>query len=140
MGLDPDGVLESSRGWREWGRHPIINGYASARARLIDAKFTYRLGIHTTPVGRALKYPAIGLERVSRSFQSAHQDLIFRRYTRLHGPHYGPTGRGHQTIAGVSHDDHLARYQGQISRLAVFVDEHMVESERSRAVIFSRKN
>ena len=78
MGLDPEVALEPSRGWREWGRHPIINCYASARTQLIDAKFTHRLGIHTTPVGRALKYPAIGLERVSRRFQGAYQDLLFR--------------------------------------------------------------
>ncbi len=114
----------SSRGWREWGRHSIVNCYASARTQLIDAKFTHRLGIHTTPVGRALKYPAIGLERVSRRFQGAYQDLLFRRYTALHGLHYGPTGRGYQTIAGGSHEDHLARYQGQFSRLAFFADEY----------------
>ena len=124
MGLDPKVALESSRGWREWGRHPIINGYASARTQLIDAKFTHRLGIHTTPVGHALKYPAIGLERVSRRFRNACQDLLFRRYTRLHGLHYGPTGRGYQTIASGSHVDHVARYQGQISRLAFFADEY----------------
>ena len=124
MGLDPEVALESSRGWREWGRHPIINCYASARTQLIDAKFTYRLGIHTTPIGRALKYPAIGLERVSRRLRSAYQDLLFRRYTALHGLHYGPTGRGYQTIAGGSHVDHLARYHGQIPRLAVFADEY----------------
>jgi SAM-dependent methyltransferase len=124
MGLDPEVALESSLGWREWGRHPIINCYASARTQLIDAKFTYRLGIHTTPIGRALKYPAIGLERVSRRFRSAYQDLLFRRYTALHGLHYGPTGRGYQTIAGGSHVDHLARYHGQVSRLAVFADEY----------------
>ena len=124
MGLDPEVALESGRGWREWGRHPIINCYASARTQLIDAKFTYRLGIHTTPVGRALKYPAIGLERVSRRFRNAYQDLLFRRYTRLHGLHYGPTGRGYQTIAPDSHDDHLARYQSQISRLAFFADKY----------------
>ena len=124
MGLDPEVALESSRGWREWGRHPIINCYASARTQLIDAKFTHRLGIQTTPVGRALKYPAIGLERVSRRFRNAHQDLLFRRYTRLHGLHYGPAGRGYQTIASGSHVDHLARYQSQISRLAFFADEY----------------
>jgi SAM-dependent methyltransferase len=124
MGLDPKVALESSCGWREWGRHPIINGYASARTQLIDAKFTHRLGIRTTPVGRALKYPAIGLERVSRRFQGAYQDLLFRRYTALHGLHYGPTRRGDQPITGGSHEDHLARYQGQISRLAVFADEY----------------
>ncbi|CAB4972528.1 MAG: methyltransferase domain-containing protein [Actinobacteria bacterium] len=124
MGLDPEVALESSLGWREWGRHPIINCYASARTQLIDAKFTYRLGIHTTPIGRALKYPAIGLERVSRRLRSAYQDLLFRRYTALHGLHYGPTGRGYQTIAGGSHVDHLARYHGQIPRLAVFAYEY----------------
>ena len=124
MGLDPEVALESSRGWHEWGRHPIINCYASARTQLIDAKFTHRLGIHTTPVGRALKYPSIGLERVSRRFRNAYQDLLFRRYTRLHGLHYGPTGRGYQTIASGSNVDHLARYQGQISRLAFFADEY----------------
>jgi SAM-dependent methyltransferase len=124
MGLDPGVAFVSSRGWREWGRHSIVNCYASARTQLIDAKFTHRLGIHTTPVGRALKYPAIGLERVSRRFQGAYQDLLFRRYTALHGLHYGPTGRGYQTIAGGSHEDHLARYQGQFSRLAFFADEY----------------
>jgi SAM-dependent methyltransferase len=91
---------------------------------LVDAQFTYRVGIHASLMGRVLKYPAIGLERVSRRFRAAYQDLLFRRYTRLHGLHYGPTGRGYQTIAGGSRDQHLARYQGQLSRLAYFADEY----------------
>ncbi len=124
MGLGPNVGLESTGEWREWVRHPIINCYASARMHMIDANFTYRMGINASPIGRALKYPAIGLERVARRLRVAYQDLLFRRYTRLHGLHYGPTGRGYQTIAGGSHEVHLTRYQGQISRLAFFADEY----------------
>ena len=124
MGGTPEVDLESTSGWREWIRHPIINCYASVRIHLVDAQFTYRMGIHTSPLGRVLKYPAIGFERVSRKVRAGYQDLLFRRYTRLHELHYGPTGRGYQTIAGGSHEEHLARYTGQISRLAHFAEEY----------------
>jgi len=124
MGRAPEVDLQVTSGWREWFRHPIINCYASVSTQLIDAKFAYRLGIHRTPVGRALKYPAIGLERVCRRLRIAYQDLLFRRYTRLHGLHYGPKGRGYQTIAAGSHEEHQARYMSQIPRLAYFADEY----------------
>lgn len=75
-----------------------------------------------TPVAQVLKYPAIALERLSRRFRTAHQDLLFRRYTRLHSLHYGPSGRGYQSTASGSHIDRLARYQNQISRLEFFAD------------------
>lgn len=124
MGLDPDDGRRAKVGWRDWGRHPVINCYASTRVHLIDAQFTYRMGIQSSLIGRLLKYPAIGLDRMGRRFRASYHDLLFRRFTRLHGLHYGPTGRGYQTIAGGSYAEHLARYQGQISRLAYFADEY----------------
>jgi len=124
MGISPEVDPQTTGGLGEWLRHPAINLYASSRILLVDAQFTYRMGIHASLIGRALKYPAIGLERVSRRFRVAYQDLLFRRYTRLHGLHYGPTGRGYQSIAGGSHDERLARYKGQLSRLAHFDAEY----------------
>lgn len=113
---------ELKSGRREWVRHPIINIYASMETQLVDAKFMYRQGLWMTPVAQVLKYPAIALERLSRRFRTAHQDLLFRRYTRLHSLHYGPSGRGYQSTASGSHIDRLARYQNQISRLEFFAD------------------
>lgn len=124
MGRTPEVYLQTTVSWREWIRHPVINCYASIRVQLVDAQFTHRMGIHASLIGRVLKYPAIGLERVSRRFRIAYQDLLFRRYTRLHGLHYGPTGRGYRAITGSSHEEHLARYRGQISRVAHFADEY----------------
>ena len=124
MGRNSEVDPETTGSWGEWIRHPAINSYASIRIHLVDAQFTYRLGIHASLMGRVLKYPAIGLERVSRRFRVEYQDLLFRRYTRLHGLHYGPMGRGYQTIAAGSHGAHLARYQGQLSRLEYFADEY----------------
>ena len=124
MGFQPNSGPQLTGGLREWLRHPIINCYASVSTQLIDAKFAYRLGIHTTSVGRALKYPAIGLERVCRRLRIAYQDLLFRRYTHLHGLHYGLKGRGYQTIAAGSLEEHQARYMAQIPRLAHFAAEY----------------
>ena len=107
-------------GWREWTRHPFINTVVSARMHLVDSLFTYRMGIPASPLGRLLKYPAIAFERVSLRFGAATQDILFQRYYRLHGLHYGPTGRGYQAISSGSREDQLSRYGGQDSRLAYF--------------------
>ena len=123
MGRTPEVDPQTTGGWREWFLHPARNSYASIRTHLVDPQFTYRMGIHASLMGRVLKYPALGLERVSQRFRAAYQDLLFRRYTRLHSLQYGLTGRGYQTIAVGSHDEHLARYQGQLSRLSYFADE-----------------
>ena len=108
---------------RQWLYYPLLNFLVSIRILFIDARFTYRMGIHASLPGRLLKFPAVAVERVSRRLKSATQDLIFRRFYRLHSLHYGPTGRGYHGMSLASHDDRMSRYLTQVSRLSYFAEE-----------------
>jgi SAM-dependent methyltransferase len=105
-----------------WLVAPVLRGVIALRARVVDARFVYRQGLTPTVGGRIFKYPAIGLERVSRRVSAESQDLLFERYNLLNSLHYGPSGRGYQSTAAGSPAERVERYRAQTSRLAYFCD------------------
>lgn len=105
-----------------WLVAPALRGVIALQARLVDARFVYRQGLTPTTGARLLKYPAIGLERVSRRVSAESQDLLFERYSVLNTLHYGPTGRGYQATALGTPIERAERYGAQTSRLEHFSD------------------
>jgi SAM-dependent methyltransferase len=87
-----------------------------------DSIFCHRTKIKPTPAGRILKYPALAYGRMARKGAAKRQDLLFQRFVRLHGLHYGPGGRGYQGVAARTREERLSRYQSQVPRLQDFVD------------------
>ena len=106
-----------------WLLKPLLNVLISIQIALTDSKFVYRLRLKPSIANWILKYPAIAFERISRTLSGQRQDLLFKRFVRLHGLHYGPTGRGYQAIAGGTAEARLDRYRNQVSRLEAFVDQ-----------------
>jgi SAM-dependent methyltransferase len=101
---------------------PVLRGAIAVQTLLVDARFVRRQGITPTIGQRVLAYPAIGWERLSRATRDERQDLLFRRYVRLHPLHYGPGGRGYQSVPVSTPDQRRERYLAQNSRLAWFAE------------------
>lgn len=101
---------------------PVLRGTIAVQSRLVDARFVRRQGLTPTLGQRILAYPAIGWERLSRATRNERQDLLFGRYVRLHPLHYGPGGRGYQSVPVSTPAQRRERYLAQKSRLAWFAD------------------
>ena len=101
---------------------PMTNLLITFQIAVADSLFCHRVKLKPTPAGRILKYPALACERLSRKGASKRQDLLFERFVRLHGLHYGPSGRGYQGVAVSTLEERSSRYQSQVPRLQEFVD------------------
>lgn len=107
---------------RRWLVDPVLRGAIAVQSRVVDARFVRRQGLTPSLGQRVLAYPAIGWERVSRATRAERQDLLFARYVRLHPLHYGPGGRGYQSVPVSTPEQRRERYLSQNSRLAWFAD------------------
>ena len=101
---------------------PMTNLLITFQIAVADSIFCHRMNIKPTPAGRILKYPALAYERMVRKGAEERQDLLFQRFVRLHGLHYGPGGRGYQGVAVSTPEKRLSRYQSQVPRLQDFVE------------------
>jgi len=102
---------------------PIANLLITFQIAVADSIFCHRMNIKPTPTGRILKYPALAYERMARKGAAKRQDLLFQRFVRLHGLHYGPGGRGYQGVTARTCEERLSKYQSQVPRLQDFVDK-----------------
>lgn len=102
----------------------LLRASIAAQAALVDARFVRRQGLQATSFSRALLYPSLAWERVQANVRRARQDLLFQRYSRLHPLHYGPSGRGYQSLAGGNQLQRRKRYEAQSSRLQDFLDRY----------------
>lgn len=89
---------------------------------LVDARFVRHQGIAPSPANRLLLLPAVFLDRLRRAGHDARQDVVFRRFRRLHQRHYGPGGRGYQSTPGGTPAERAARYAAGNGRLADYVE------------------
>lgn len=123
MTLEHGWSLAPQRGAvRRWLVDPALRAGIAVQTLLVDARFVRRQGFSPTVGQRLLAYPAIGWERVSRSMTAERQDLLFRKYVALHPRHYGPGGRGYQSVPVSTPEQRRERYLAQNSRLAWFAE------------------
>ena len=101
---------------------PITNLLITFQIAVAESIFCHRMKIKPTHVGRILKYPALAYQRLARKGAAKRQDLLFERFVRLHGLHYGPSGRGYQGVTARTREERFARYLSQVPRLQDFVD------------------
>ena len=97
---------------------PLMALVVPVQTAFVDARFVRRQGIAPSPVNRVLLLPAFALERLRSITRRTRQDALFSRFRRLHGLHYGPTGRGYSGTAGGSKTERRARYAAGNCRLA----------------------
>ena len=107
----------------QWLLSPPLNVLIWIQIALADSTFVHRLRLKPSIANGILKYPSIALERVRMHLAGQRQDLLFKRFVRLHCLHYGPKGRGYQAIAGGTAEARLDWYQNQVSRIEAFVDQ-----------------
>ncbi len=101
---------------------PVESLMITFQIAVADSIFCHRMNIKPTPMGRILKYPALAHERLARKAYARRQNLLFRRYVKLHDLHYGPGGRGYLGVAASTPEERLKRYQSQVPRLLDFAD------------------
>lgn len=107
-----------------WLLDPFLRVVVAVESALVDARFVRRQQLPTTLSSRILYYPSTATERLRRGISNERQNLLFERYSRLHRIHYGPNGRGYQSIAEYSPDERARRYREQSSRLEFFIDNY----------------
>ena len=101
---------------------PLMAPVVSLQTAIVDARFVRRQGVAPSVMNRLLLLPAMAIERLRSAGRAARQDVIFARFRRLHGQHYGPGGRGYQDTAGGTPEERAARYAAGNCRLADYVD------------------
>ena len=101
---------------------PVLIGAIALQTHLVDARFVRRQRLAPTLGQRVLLYPAIGWERLSRAVRLERQDLLFSKYVRVQPLHYGPGGRGYQSVPVSTPEQRRERYLAQNSRLAWFAE------------------
>ena len=103
---------------------PIMHPVVSLQTALVDARFVRQQGLPPSLANRIMLLPAVALDRLRRAGRAARQDVVFARYRRLHGRHYGPGGRGYQNTAGGTPEERAARYAAGNGRLAEYAQAY----------------